>query len=146
MTDRSLIARAEEIALGTGEKITTERALAEAIAERFDNNPKLMAEFAAGMMRGALKEIRKNSYQLSEQPTLFDVPQSIVISTPEGDLLIKKESATAGQVEQWLREGSQWHNQQGKRFASLLQRHQAAGFDLEANYVDQVKALPEADQ
>lgn len=146
MADRSLIARAEEIALKTPGKITTEAALAEAIRERYDNNPKLMAEFAAGMMRGALKDIRKNTYQLGEQPTLFDVPQTIVVSTPEGDLLIAKDDATAGQVEQWLREGSQWHNQQGERFSRLLDRHRAAKFDLEANYVEQVKALESGDE
>ena len=87
---------------------------------------------------------------LPEQPTLLDLPAVIAIqrtlvvagiSTPLGHLFIPADMATAGQVEQWAREGTQHHGSQHKRFKAIASQLKDLGLDPSENYLQQVSSL-----
>src|SRR5262249_12652255 len=60
---------------------------------------------------------RQRTYQLPEQQTLaFEVPSVIAITSPEGDLIIRRDDATTDQVRQWAKEGLQYTSAQRLRF------------------------------
>lgn len=139
--DRSLIARAQEILATSPHKMTTEDAIADAIYERFDGDGKLIARYMATQIKGWAKQLRKNSYEVPEHPTLFDVPATIIVTSPTGDIAWPLGEAPAAIVGQWWTEGEQHHGSQHRRFKKGKQRHFAAGLDPERNYMEQAKAL-----
>jgi hypothetical protein len=142
---KSLAVRAMQIATTADGNTYTAEALAQALIERFDNDPKLIAEALAGMMKSAAKSIKGGTSQLPAQATLFDVPELIAISTPIGDLLIHGEDATTGQSRQWGAECEQWHKQQAKRFTKWNGRLDAeiesGALDPKLNHRQQLRAL-----
>jgi hypothetical protein len=139
--DKSLVARAQEMAANSPEKITAEESLAQAILERFDDDPKLIARYFADAVKGWTKELRVRTYTLPEQATLFSIPETIAIITDEGDLLIPADLATAGQVRQWVREGRRHHKSQEKKFARFDAQLKSLELNPKENYKDQLRAL-----
>jgi hypothetical protein len=116
--DQSLRLRAQEIITSSPDGMTTRQGMKRALAERFKDDPAGLLEFAAAAGCVGMKDLRKRTYDLPEpgEGVLFDLPQIIGVSTPEGDLLVPREKATLGQVRQWTREGSQHHATQKLRF------------------------------
>lgn len=117
-SDRSsLKLRAQEIIAASPGGITTQEALKKALAERYKNDPDGLLEYAAGASSNFLKDLRKRTYELPDPDlTLFNIPQVIGISTPDGDLILTRDSAVLGHVRQWGREGQQHHGTQKLRF------------------------------
>lgn len=138
--DRSLIARAQEIIAAEG-TIQGRDALKRAILERYAGDINALAEALVDSNASGMKDLRRRTYVLPEQPTLFDVPAVIGISTPLGDLYIAAADATAGQVAQWAREGEQWHGGQHRQFKKFAQSFTDLALDLSRNYREQLKEL-----
>lgn len=138
--DRSLIARAQEIIAAEG-TIAGRDALKRAILERYAGDLDALADALVDSNVSGMKDLRKRTYVLPEQATLFDVPAVIGIGTPLGDLYIKAEDATAGQVQQWAREGEQWHGGQHRHFRRFAQSFADLGLDPSRNYREQLKEL-----
>lgn len=145
--ERSLIARAQELAAeGPDERVQATVALTAAIMERYGDDPKRIAEEWALKEAGGLRQARVNSYKTPDNPTLFDVPSVIVITSDAGDLFIKKEHANVAEVLQYASEGLKWHTGQTKNFARLKERIEAAGMELTDNYMDAINALEAGEQ
>lgn len=147
--DKTIVARAQQIAESAPERrmLITEAAAA-AIIERFDGDAKRIAAFAAEVAQSKFKDIRKNTYELPDEPTLFDVPSDIVITTPEGDLFILGDEATPPQIRQWITEGAQFHGSQHKKFKRLGVQFDAVEDQLTPDLPakPQLKSLEAADQ
>lgn len=125
---RALKLRAHEIVRTSQDPIAVTAAVQQALKEQFGDDIEAVREIAAALMAGTLKDLRRTSYDLPEesgQPALFDIPQVIVVSTPDGDLAVPKAQAETGHVRQWQREGQQHHSVQLSRFKRF-------GKDLEA--------------
>src|SRR6266700_1473191 len=123
--DRGTVqARAQEISCNSSKPITVREACRQALHELYGNNPDALLEAAATLAAGAMSGLRQRTYELPEQATLTsDIPGIIGITTPEGDLIIPRAEAAAGQVRQWNREALQHHSTQRlrhKRFAKDL--------------------------
>lgn len=131
----SLQLRAQEIITASPDGMTVREALKRAILERYPNDPERIAEAFASAASGAMSGLRKRTYELPDDDgALFEIPAVIGIRTEDGDLLVQREAAQAGQVLQWQREGHQHH-------ATQLLRFKRAGTALEM-LKDQDPALP----
>lgn len=121
----SLQLRAQEIINASPAGMTTTEALERAIWERFKDDPRGMAKFAAVATQSTMKGLRKRTYELPDpdQAALFDIPSVIGVPTDEGDLLVPREHANLGQVRQWQKDGQKHH-------ATQLLRFKRAGADL----------------
>jgi hypothetical protein len=139
--DRSIIARASELVARGDKPVPASEALKQALDERCHGDYGLALELLVVEGRSRLKDARQRTYALPEQPTLFDLPSVIAITTPLGDLFIPSDMATAGQVEQWAREGQQHHGSQHKRFKAMAAQLKGLGFDESENYQEQVRSL-----
>jgi len=140
--ERTLIARAQELAAdGPDHRVQATVALTAAILERYGDDPKRIAEEWATREAGSLKKARENSYKQPDNPTLFDVPSVIVITSDAGDVFIKRDQATVAEVRQWAREGLKWHTGQTKSFTRLVDRLAEAEIDDADNYMDAVRAI-----
>lgn len=143
--DKTLIARVQQLASESDGKRTIHDLLKQALRERFRDNDEGLLDFAAQASGGVLKTLRQRSYDMPEEWTLFDLPSSIVITSPLGDLIIPNETATAGEVDQWLTEGEQYHGSQHQRFKSRRKAMKSAQLDPSRNYMEQLKELRAGD-
>lgn len=143
--DRHIIARATEIATNEGQPIAETAALRRALDERCGGDYALALDLLVTEGRSKMKDARQRTYTLPEQPTLFDLPQVIAVTTPLGDLFLPADMATAGQVEQWAREAQQHHGSQHKRFKAMAQQLKGMALDPSLNYRDQVRELGAGD-
>jgi len=136
--DRGVQLRAQEIMLTSGEPISVIEALKQAIRERFGADIEALIEATATATAGSLRGLKRASYHLPDdddgQGSLFDIPQVIVVSTEDGDLVVPKAQAETGHVRQWQREGRQHHSVQLSRFKRF-------GNDLET-VADQDDEIP----
>lgn len=126
--EQSIRVRAQEIIQNSPTAMGTQEALEQALVERYQDDFAGLAKAAAALGAGALKGIRKRTYEIQEedgQGSLFDVPSYIGIRTTQGDMLVPKDQATLGHVRQWQREGQQHH-------ATQLQRFKRAGKALDS--------------
>lgn len=134
--DRSIRLRAQEIVLNSSEPLTTVAAITQALRERFGDDIDALYEAAAASAASSLRGLKRSTWILPEedgpedgpedgQIALFDIPQVIVVSTEEGDLVVPKPQAATGHVRQWVREGTQHHSVQ-------LSRFKRAGREMEA--------------
>lgn len=114
--DRSIQLRAQEIANTSSEPITTVAAVKQALRERFGDDIDALYDAAATSAVGALRSLKGSTHHLPPQDGLFDIPQVIVVSTEDGDLVVPKAQASTGHVRQWQREGQQHHSVQLTRF------------------------------
>ena len=114
----SLQLRAQEILSAHPEGMTARAAMKQALSERYKHDPDGLAEFAAGVSQSWLSGLRKGTYELPDdgQGSLFQTPEVIAIRTDDGDLLVHRDSATLGQVRQWVKEAQQHHGTQSLRF------------------------------
>lgn len=121
-TDRSSITlRVAEVIHTTPEPITAREALKRVLAQRFDGDPDGLLEYAVSAGAAALKNLRQATYKLDgDAPALFRLPAVIAVTTDEGDLFVRHDDATLGQVRQWATEGVQHHSVQEMRFRRLL--------------------------
>lgn len=139
--ERQIIARATELAATGGKPIASADALRQALDERCGGDYQAALDMLVNEGRSKLKDARQRTYNLPEQPTLFDLPAVIAISTPLGDLFIPSDMASAGQVEQWAREGQQHHGSQHKRFKAIASQLKDLALDPSENYRQQVASL-----
>jgi hypothetical protein len=137
--DRSLIARAQQIIAEATEQITGRDALRQAVHEKYQNNPEALLDAFVDASMSGLRELRKRTYELPDSPTLFDLPSVIGVRSPDGDLYVHLQDATAGQVQQWASEGEQYHGSQRRRFKAI--RKQVKELDSAENFQSQVRAL-----
>lgn len=144
--DRSIIARAQEFIARSASPITSREALKQALAERYASDPEGLLNFAVDGGVSAMRDLRKRTYDLPEQPGLFDLPPVIGISTPLGDLFIHLDDATAGQVGQWAREGEQHHGSQHKRFKAIRGQIKESALDPSENFKAQLRAIGGGDE
>lgn len=141
--DKSIIARAQELVAHSNAQMTLEQAIAESIFERFDGDGKRIAYYMAGQVKNWTKAIRKASYDVPEHPTLFDVPQVIIVTSPDGDVAWPIDIAPAKVVGQWWTEGEQYHGGQHRRFRLGKERHFSLPMDPDKGYKEQVNAISE---
>jgi len=145
LDQKSLAVRALQIAGASSGGIYTVEALAQACRERFGDDPKLLAEALAGMMKGAAKGMKRSSQTLPAQATLFDIAETIVFSTPLGDRAVSGDDATTEESQAWGKEAQQWHSQQANYFerwnANLLAAIESGDLDPKRNHRQQVRAL-----
>jgi hypothetical protein len=112
-----LVLRTQEI-IAQSKEIGGRDAVKIALRERFGQNFDQLLDFTAGLT-GVLKKLSKATYELPDQPTLMDIPQTIVINTDEGPLFMDRQQAQLGHVRQWVSEGLQHHSAQKYRFGRL---------------------------
>lgn len=118
MSDQQwLVLRTQEI-IANSKEITGRDAVKAALRERYDGNFDQLLDFAASLT-GVLKKLSKSTYELPDQPTLMDIPQTIVVSTESGPLFIDRAQAQLGHVRQWVFEGLQHHSAQKYRFSRI---------------------------
>lgn len=118
MSDQQwLVLRTQEI-IAKSKEIGGRDAVKIALRERFGQDIEQLLDFTASTV-GVLKKLSRATYELPDQATLFDIPQTIVINTDEGPLFIGREQAQLGQVRQWVSEGLQHHSAQKYRFGRL---------------------------
>lgn len=117
MSQQWLAIRAQEIILNS-EGISATQALKMALLERYDDIDKL-AEFAAGSFGSLARKLRNATYELPDEPTLFDIPAVIAVITDEGELFIPRDGANAGQVREWARDGQRFHANQRLKFERI---------------------------
>lgn len=139
--DRSVIARASELAAAGTQPVPAVEALRQALKERCGGSYERAIDMLVNEGRSKLKDARQRTYTLPEQPTLFDLPSVIAITTPLGDLFVPSEMATAAQVEQWAREGQQHHGSQHKRFKAMASQLKDLGLDPSENYRQQIAGI-----
>jgi hypothetical protein len=120
--DRGTIqARAQEIIQASTQPIAVREACKQALAELYGGDATALLEAAATFAAGAMSDLRQRTHHLPEQPTLaFDIPGLIGITSPDGDLFVRRQDATTGQVRQWLKEGLQHHSAQRLRFRRAI--------------------------
>jgi hypothetical protein len=117
--DRGVELRAQEIVMTSAEPITTEAAFKQAIRERFGTDVEALTEALASAGASRLRSLRRSTYHLADddgQGSLFDIPQVIVVTTTDGELVVPKAHAATGHVRQWQKEGQQHHSVQASRF------------------------------
>lgn len=114
----SLQLRAQEIINASPDGMTTKDALKQAILERYRDDPAALADLAAGLAQSTMKGLRRRTYDLPDpgQSALFEIPTVIANRTKDGDLIIPRDHANVEQVQQWQREGDQYHSTQALRF------------------------------
>lgn len=114
----SLQLRAQEIINASPDGMTTKDALKQAILERYRDDPTALADLAASLAQSTMKGLRRRTYELPDrgQVALFDIPTVIANRTKDGDLIVPRDHANVGQVQQWQREGDQYHSTQALRF------------------------------
>lgn len=118
MSDQQwLVLRTQEI-IAQSKEIGGRDAIKIALRERFGDDFDQLLNFAAGLT-GVLKKLSKATYELPDQPTLMDIPQTIVVNTDEGPLFMDRQQAKLGHVRQWVSEGLQHHSAQKYRFNRL---------------------------
>lgn len=118
MSDQQwLVLRTQEI-IAQSKEISGREAVEVALRERFDGNFDQLLKFAAGLT-SVLKKLSKSTYELPDQPTLMDIPQTIVVNTDEGPLFVDRQQAQLGHVRQWVSDGLQHHASQKYRFGRL---------------------------
>jgi hypothetical protein len=118
MSDQQwLVLRTQEI-IAQSKEINGRDAVKAALRERFDGNFEQLLNFAVSMT-SVLKKLSKSTYELPDQPTLMDIPQTIVVNTDEGPLFVDRQSAELGQIRQWVVDGLQHHSSQRYRFSRL---------------------------
>lgn len=139
--ERQIIARATELAANAGEPVPAAVALRRALDERCGGDYQAAMDMLVGEGLSKMKDARQRTYNLPEQPTLFDLPAVIAVTTPLGDLFVPADMATAGQVEQWAREGQQHHGSQHKRFKAISSQLKDLSLDPSENYRQQVASL-----
>lgn len=105
--DRSLMLRVQEILQVQPDAMTMREAVTIALRERYTDYDSLL-QAASAFGAASANGLRKRTYDLRDQPTLFDIPEVIAIRTVDGDLFIKREHATLGQVRQHHHELSQY--------------------------------------
>lgn len=143
--DRHLIARAIEIATGSDKPIMSPAALRRALDEMLDGDYERAIDMLAAEGQSRMKYGKKRTHILPEQPTLFDLPTAIAIATPVGDLWLRSDLASAGQVDQWAREGEQDHASQLKRFKAIRAQLKELALDPSENYLKQIRAIASPD-
>lgn len=143
---RSLHARTMEIVKAHPDGIHSSIAFRQAVDELCGGSYDRAIDILSGEWSGKLRDAKKSVYVLPEDPTLFDIPEWIVIATPLGDYWVEKERATAGQVEQFFREGEQWHGGQHKRFKAKHKQVKELGLDQSRPYMEQIRELRGADK
>jgi hypothetical protein len=139
--ERQIISRAIELAGKAGEPVPAAVALRRAIDERCKGDYQAVLEMLVGEGLSKMKDARQRTYNLPEQATLFDLPGVIALMTPLGDLFVPADMATAGQVDQWAREGEQHHGSQHKRFKAMRAQLKGLSLDPSRNYREQLKEL-----
>ena len=114
-------ARAQEILHASTGPMPIRDACRQALTELYGDDPDALLEAAATFAAGAMAGLRQRTYQLPEQPTLaFDIPGVIAITSPDGDLFIRRSDADTGQVRQWAKEGLQYTSAQRLRFKQAV--------------------------
>lgn len=113
-----LVLRTQEI-IAQSKEIGGRDAVKIALREKFGDNFDQLLDFAAGLTAGVLKKLSKATYELPDDPTLMDIPQTIVINTDDGPLFMDRQQAQLGHVRQWISEGLQHHSAQKYRFSRL---------------------------
>lgn len=121
---QSLILRTQEIVARNPKGITSKEAFAQALMERYGDDPSALAQVAASFAVSALSGLRKRTYDLPpEDPMLpLSIPQWIGIRTEDGDLLVAREEAELDQVRQWAREAESHHSTQKLRMKRFRER------------------------
>lgn len=120
--DQTLMLRAYEIAENSQEKIYLRDAFKQAVKERYPDIDS-MAEAMATLGESSWKAYKKRQYELPDnsQGQLFELPQQILIDTPErGPLLLYRSEATKGQAKQYAQEGLRLHATQRLRFQQAV--------------------------
>lgn len=118
MSDQQwLVLRTQEI-IAQSKEINGRDAVKAALRERYNGDFNQLLDFAVSLT-SVLKKLSKSTYELPDQPTLMDIPQTIVISTDDGPLFIGRDQAQLGHVRQWIFEGLQHHSTQKYRFGRL---------------------------
>ena len=115
MNDKTLILRAQEIINKAGKPMGAREAIKIVLRERALSYEEML-DVAAGLAQGAMRALRKSTFDLPDQDGLFDIPAVISNSTPDGPLFISRDQANVGQVRQWVREGRAHHAIQHLRF------------------------------
>jgi hypothetical protein len=139
MKDTTLTLRAQQIIATADEPINVTDALVEALRERGLSYDDLL-KMVAGQI--STRSLRKSTYELPEQDGLFDLPSIICIGTTDGDLFLKADKATVGQVEQWAEEAQQHHSTQNLRFKRFKKQvKKLASVDRQALFVEARAAL-----
>lgn len=134
--DRGTVqARAQEIIHASNAPITVREACKQALYELYNGNHDALLDAAATLAAGAMSGLRQRTYQLPEQPTLTPaIPAVICVMTPDGDLFVRREDATADQSRQWAKEMLQYHSTGRLRAKRLLK-----DFDLAEDVPGEVK-------
>lgn len=118
MSDQQwLVLRTQEI-IANSEGISVNKAIAMALVERYDDIHKL-AEAMASSMTSVAKAIKKSTYELPDQATLFDIPATIFVDDEAGGFFVGRDRAELGMVRQWAREGERHHAVQRYRFKRM---------------------------
>ncbi len=112
-----LVFRTQEI-IAQSKEIEGRDAVKIALRERFGTDFDQLLNFTAGLT-SVLKKLSKATYELPDQPTLMDIPQTIVINTDQGPLFMDRQQAQLGHVRQWVSDGLQHHSAQKYRFNRL---------------------------
>lgn len=139
--EKSLIARANELANASKDPVELEQSLVNALLERHGHDAMALARAWAHQERSQLSQIRKRSYHLPKDPTLFDLPPVIVIQTPDGDLLLPEGTRLGKHVKQWVREGKRYHKSQRTRFEKIAEKVEALDCGDDDNYDEAIRAI-----
>lgn len=134
--DRGTVqARAQEIVFNTTEPITVVEACRRALAELYGADPEQLLSVAATLAAATVSGLKRLTHNLPEPGSqlVMDIPSVIGISTPDGDLFVRKDEAEADQVRQWAREGLQHHSTQRLRFKHLINRDLEVAEDVPGN-------------
>jgi hypothetical protein len=116
--DQTIKLRAQQILNSSSGPMLIRDAILKALEESKYTTEQLR-EMLATVASTSMKGLKQRTFDLPEptgQLSLFDIPQVIGITTPQGDLLIPKDQATLDEVGQWTREGLQHHETQALRF------------------------------
>lgn len=141
MTDRHIAARAMQIAQQSNGSVYWADACKQAIRERCGDNVEMILDLAVQSFGRMAKEYKKSQYNLPEQATLFDVPELLMLATPLGELMVHREEATAGQVQEWVDAGERHHGSQHKAFKAKRKQLRELDLDPSRNYLEQLKEL-----
>lgn len=147
MTDSSIAARAQQIADQSSEKMYWAEAVKQAIREKCGDDPVALLELAAGAYQKIAKTIMDTQYDLpTDDPTLFDLREHIMVSTERGPLIIHREDALPPEVESWLKAGKRKHKSQLRRFERMLEKFEAVEMDPARPYMEQLRELRAAEE
>jgi hypothetical protein len=142
--NRSIIARANEIATASAEPIEMADALMRSVVEHVTTLDVAQAIIRDQAMSAA-KKVGTLLRTIDEQPTLWDLPSHIVNRTEHGDLIIPAAQATVAQALQWATEVEEQGQAQARRGAALHRAitHVVETLDLDPDgpYREQIRAI-----